>query len=324
MRIGPLPWSGKNSTNRPPWAASLPLGTKLRAAACLVAWLIASAAYLRGSTASVLARLMSFDETKAAYGVLFLLGLVWLFSKRSQVLDRMRASKTNVFLLALTLGAVTAATVLLPQSEGWKLHYGAFGAFTSLSFGLALFAAIFPSASRFPALAVAPGIVAFGISAAIRTLAYAPFSLAPVAVSVPLLSALGIPITHQGSIVWVAGPSGQPVSALVDIGCSGHTGMAIIAGFWLLMMLDVRPTWKRSLLALALGMIGAWLENLLRLIALFVVGHFWGEHALWSIHSYVNYILFPAYYALFAYLWIRLAGARIGLLQGRKLMRGRA
>lgn len=280
-------------------------GLKLRLALWGAAWVAACAAYLGGQLKGAIAWLVvnPLDEITAGE-VLFLLGLLWLYTRRKGLAAGMREGRSagGAILAAI---AVIAAALLLPHGAEWKAHYGSiFG----LCSGLALFAGVFPRASSFALRAVAPGFAGVVVAHAIRTFAPQQAIMAPIVTGVPLLSALGLPVTHQGAVVQTIGPAGEQVFIPVTMGCSGHIGIGAVAGLFVLMSLDVRSTWKRSALVLAIGVAGAWVQNLLRLEILYVVGHFWGTDVMWTVHPYLSYVVFPAYYALFVFIWLRIIG----------------
>jgi len=70
------------------------------------------------------------------------------------------------------------------------------------------------------------------------------------------------------------------------------------------------PVSPRATVALfCVGVIGTWLQNVLRLLALLLSGYFWGENVLWDGHYYLSLVWFPMWYLAFAAVYLRYAKA---------------
>jgi exosortase/archaeosortase family protein len=76
--------------------------------------------------------------------------------------------------------------------------------------------------------------------------------------------------------------------------------------------MDMPVTFRKGLLLLLFGVAGTWLQSLLRLAALMLVGHYWGEQAMWAVHSWSAVVLFPLWYLLFVLVYLGQVGRRPG------------
>ena len=278
-------------------------GLKLRLLLWLSAWLAISLVHA-GDLWKQLFSGISADSLQNPYNaLLLLLGLWWLWGKRRELFSRMRHGPANPGLAALGVALVVLAWFMPQWDRPGMVRLAAIGQAVS---GLGLFVILFPRAAFLPALALAPVCLSLLITLAIATFLDTPFSLAPVLILVPALSALGLPIAHQGLYVSVLGPSGETVTTVFALGCSGHYAIAIAAALFLLMALDARLPARKMVPLLLAVLVGAWLQNLLRLALLLVIGHIWGESALWTAHRYLGPLLFVAFFALFAYIYFKM------------------
>lgn len=73
------------------------------------------------------------------------------------------------------------------------------------------------------------------------------------------------------------------------------------------MIVDTHLSKRKTGYMLIFGLLGTSLQNILRLIVLVFAGYWYGSSAVWTAHAYAGYILFPAWYALFAYVYLKQA-----------------
>lgn len=106
------------------------------------------------------------------------------------------------------------------------------------------------------------------------------------------------PIVADQTITY-ATPRG-PLSVDVGAACSGVQAMALFAGVLALFLIAERPGGRRLALWSAIGIVGVYVTNLLRLATLVVVGHQWGSAALVRTHAEAGWIFFVAWAILFA------------------------
>ena len=111
-----------------------------------------------------------------------------------------------------------------------------------------------------------------------------------------MLNVFGISTSVNGHLVTVE-RVGQPLA--VDASCTGIKGILAYGSLAVLMILDVKTTNKRKALSTAVGLIGTFLVNILRLLTIFVVAYFFGIDAGLAIHIYLGYSLFIVWVLLF-------------------------
>lgn len=113
-----------------------------------------------------------------------------------------------------------------------------------------------------------------------------------------MLNTLGISTSANGNLVTVE-RVGQPLT--IDASCTGIKGILAYGSLAVLMILDVKTTNKRKALSTAIGFIGTFLVNILRLLTIFLVVYFFGIDAGIAVHIYLGYSLFIVWVFLF---WI--------------------
>jgi exosortase/archaeosortase family protein len=72
-----------------------------------------------------------------------------------------------------------------------------------------------------------------------------------------------------------------------------------------LMMLDLPLPWQQAIPVFLFGVVGTWLQNVIRIIIILGCGYFFGSDALWAAHFWTIYVLFPLWYLLFALVYFR-------------------
>ncbi len=232
------------------------------------------------------------------WGVLGLCGL-WLWLKKDRLLRAMRASR---ICLPFIIGglAVTAAAVLVPRPDellvfltllGWV---GLFGIFFSRAVYLPLaLLLVYGFSVAFPLLAArylgdpAAGLTTWVITGAARL--------------------LGLDIVVHGTALGFTAAGGAAISAVVTPGCAGYITLGVFLSLFALMVLDVRLPLKTSAWLLALGLAGTWFQNIIRIGISLAAGYLWGPAALERTHANISFVIFPLWYALFAYLYLKQA-----------------
>jgi exosortase/archaeosortase family protein len=122
------------------------------------------------------------------------------------------------------------------------------------------------------------------------------------------LSILGHSPTLDGSVVTYLTPSG-PIALEVGVACSGIQAMALFGGILLALLLVERPPLRAGIAWCAIGLGGVYVVNVIRLVALALVGSRWGIAALEAFHANAGWMFFLAWSALFTLFVVR-QGAR--------------
>ena len=88
----------------------------------------------------------------------------------------------------------------------------------------------------------------------------------------------------------------------IDANCSGIKGMIAYGSLAILMIIDVKASKKRKAIVTALGLIGTFCTNLLRLLAIFFAVFFINMKIGMYIHTYLGYGLFIGWMFIFWHL----------------------
>gem|GEM_PF-6706683 len=221
------------------------------------------------------------------------LSLMLLWSSRHELWARMHRSTTLPYVF------FGAALIFISVSLPWYAAavIGVFGVFCIL----------FGRASRL----ILPGVIAYAIVLLFPLVinsyaesAYAGTVIGPLAWIVQLLR---LPVEVVGSNISLILPSSEELNVAVAAACAGPTTMALFLSIFTLMY-SYRPIrGQTGLMVLLVGITGTWLQNVIRVVVVVVIGHFFGEDSLWAAHEYLSYLLFPLWYLMFTALYISVA-----------------
>ncbi|MCZ7360991.1 MAG: exosortase/archaeosortase family protein [Candidatus Methanoperedens sp.] len=177
--------------------------------------------------------------------------------------------------------------------------------FDLLLIWLGIFIAVYGKAAIIPSVLL--GIYGFAIIFPPFVLELGNFFPLTTATTLVFLLHPFLPISNQGTTIHFIDLSGLRQTYLIDAGCSGSASIAVFLSLFFLMTLDIPLPWKKAVYLLTFGLAGTILQNILRLIVLVLAGYWYGSQALWSAHAYAGYILFPVWYAFFAYVYLKQA-----------------
>lgn len=229
--------------------------------------------------------------------VLFLC-FVWLWQKRAEISVKMSTEKICASPPFIILGlALFGLALLLPSSSKCIV-------FLLLLACVGIFTILFGAAAYIPILLL--GVYGFTLVFPILITEFAEvqYSVATVWAVVSILKGMGYQILSQGQVIHFSGLSGD-ISIFIDSECSGSASMAVFIAIFALMMIDIKLPAKKAIPIFFFGVIGTTLQNILRLIILIISGYYYGKDALWTAHSYAGYIIFPIWFALFAFVYLR-------------------
>ncbi len=228
------------------------------------------------------------------WAILFLC-VFFLFAKRGELLPvcssiNFSISGIIIYLLSFFMPAYA------PEFEIFRLLF----ALT----GLALI--FFGGAASLPALLLC--IFGFGISFpklvdAYVGMAYAQFST-------KIAYSIGnhfIPATQGDTVISMITLSGERLLMVINEACSGSASMSVFLVIFMLMSLDLPLPGRKWVFLLFFGIIGTFLQNIARLVLLMFVGYYFGSSAIQGGESIAGYIIFPLWYALFAFVYLRYA-----------------
>lgn len=127
------------------------------------------------------------------------------------------------------------------------------------------------------------------------------FLVAPMAAAIKLI---GLTTSTAGNTVHILTPRGS-LYLTVGVVCAGLYAGALFLGVFSLFAWEARTPPKRLALYLALGLVGLHAANVVRLIALGLVGYQWGAGALQAFHEHAGWVLFLAWAIVYWYLVLR-------------------
>lgn len=118
-----------------------------------------------------------------------------------------------------------------------------------------------------------------------------------------ILAGLGLDSEVHGQTLTLAGPTG-PMPVEIGVACSGIQAMALFLLILGLFAAFERPSGKRLAAWVAVGLVGVYVTNLVRLVAILLAGHAWGPVTLEEVHANAGWAFFVAWTLLFAW-WVR-------------------
>ena len=133
-------------------------------------------------------------------------------------------------------------------------------------------------------------IVGYQLEFAITEVAFLENFLAHLITSI--LNVFGIVATAENNLVTLNSIQGKSYDLLVDASCTGIKGMLAYGSLAILMILDIEATYKRKLLWTAIGIIGTFMVNILRLLSIFLAAYLLEIDTALAIHTYLGYSLF--------------------------------
>jgi exosortase/archaeosortase family protein len=236
---------------------------------------------------------------------ILLLCLLFLVLKRHQValdssfkLGRIESRISPIGLNLVLAALIIVGAAFIPDNKDLVV-------LRLLLVGLGAFVLVFGPGGRIPAILVA--VYAFAMLFPAFVDHFLPDFYAGTAglPSHGFMTLVGLPIQYLDQNFSFSSVGGEPITVLVTTACAGPFTMSIFISIFALMMLD-RPLPLRHALAFFLfGVLGTWLQNVIRLVILVAAGYELGSRALWDAHYWSVYILFPLWYLLFAYLYLR-------------------
>jgi len=231
--------------------------------------------------------------------------IVWGYMKRTEILD---AARTRIDSRWVLVGILFAGASL-----GLLYYAAAFAESLPLTlFAIAFvvvaqFAFFFGKASKLPLMLLGVLGIAVVFPALLESAVAAAFPRATAVLCVSTLQLAKVPVTLSGVTVTLNSLMGYNIVVNVDTRCAGSDSLAIFLAIFALMLIDRKPGNKAVLGLFIFGVVGAYLQNFVRLLALFTAGYYYGANALWAVHDYASYILFPLWFLGFAAIYLKYA-----------------
>ncbi len=228
--------------------------------------------------------------------------ILWIYIKRDELSGKMQTGERLFSSLPFALmgGLIVVLAIFLPG--GAKLADTIFKMLLSY---LGLFVLFFGRAGLFPGILL--GIYGFslGFPLVVDRFIEPRYSLSTVWMVVSALKVLGFPLVGDGQFIHFLDVDSKKVTIFVNAACSGVASMSIFIALFALMMLDIRMPPKSALYLAAFGIIGTSVQNVLRLIILIIGGHYYNYKGVAITHSYAGYIMFPIWFAIFVFVYMR-------------------
>lgn len=240
---------------------------------------------------------LSYIQKTGAYPyVVLALCILMLYLKRERIISDMQ-KKTSLLYVIIGI-SFAILSIVLPSGEPHFL------VFALLLLWLGIFTTLFGKAALLPLALL--GIYGFAI---VFPMLISGLSLYPLATTIILVTLLSpfLTISNHSQTIYFLDNAGVSQTYFIDSGCSGSASLALFLSIFLLMMLDSPLFLRKSGYMLIFGLAGTYLQNILRLAVLVFAGYWHGSNALWTAHAYAGYIIFPIWYTLFAYVYLKQA-----------------
>jgi exosortase/archaeosortase family protein len=229
-----------------------------------------------------------------SWAILFLC-TVFLFAKRHEIHD----AKPTFILSAAGL-VIVSGSFFLPGVTAEFEIFGLLLTWVGLAFVL------FGEAASLPAILLC--IYGFGISfpKLVEVFLGQQYAIATTWITYNI-AVFFIPIDVNGTVISMITLQGDNLMVEINAACSGAASMSVFLVVFALMSLDVPLPRKKWAAMLLFGIIGTSLQNILRLVLLLLTGYNFGPSAIQNGESVAGYIIFPLWYALFAFVYFRCA-----------------
>lgn len=269
----------------------------------LLLWFVASSLI---SSISLLYNIHISDPNLPSYEiaghplVILMLCFVFGWTKKDKVLEQMSHNVLPADPTYRYIGLLICVIALfLPLSYNL-----AFVIFKVLLIFIGVFIIFYGAAASLPAILVF--VYGFSISFPIvlDALAGDAFALLTTRI-VSGVAGLFFSVGYEGQVLHVLNIEGNRNYYYIDAGCSGSASLAIFLTVFALMLIDIRPPSKYLFPLFLFGLAGTSFQNVLRLVFLLAVSYFYGSSATWTMHEYAGYIIFPVWFAIFVYVYLK-------------------
>ncbi|MEE8167797.1 MAG: archaeosortase/exosortase family protein [Candidatus Hydrothermarchaeales archaeon] len=239
-----------------------------------------------------------YVQTQGAYPwAVLLLCFGWLYVKRGEIVEVMLEEiELRLIPIGLTL---LVMSIVLPGSE-LPFLLSRF-----LLFSLALFFIFFGRTALLPAILLSIYGFSLTFPLFVQRFLEPRYSLATTWIVSTVMHALGYEFNTQGRIVTFSSKLGETISAFISTPSAGSVSIGIFIVIFALMMLDYRLPARKAMLMFSFGIIGTVFQNILRLVIIMLAGYHYGKDAMWKVHDYAGYVIFPAWFVLFAYVYLK-------------------
>lgn len=237
------------------------------------------------------------QATGAYPWAVLLLCIAWMFLHRKKISASIHGETRPLVML---LGGILMAAAILHQTSELSLVV-----FRLIMFSFGAFYVLFSGAALLPVFLL--GIYGFSLGFPIFVERYLeePYSLATVKMLSWAFKALGYEFTTEGQVISYTSTAGKRISGYIGAPSSGSVSMGIFIVIFALMMLDYRLPAKKASAMFVFGVLGTTFQNLLRLVIILLAGYHFGIGAMVNAHDYAGYVIYPLWFTLFAYVYLK-------------------
>lgn len=233
--------------------------------------------------------------------VILMLCIAFGWLKRNAILSQMNKEELLAEPVYLAAGVlITIMSTLMPFSSD-----PVFLLFNFFLTSIGLFMVFFGAAAYLPSLLLF--VYGFSISFPILLTKFFGTEYAIITTSIVAhTTSLLYPVGFEGQVLSIINAEGVRSLLYIDAGCSGSASIAIFLTVFALMMIDIKPRKDRILPLFLFGMVGTSVQNIFRLVLLLASNYHFGPDAMWQMHDYAGYILFPAWFTVFIYVYLKI------------------
>ncbi len=119
------------------------------------------------------------------------------------------------------------------------------------------------------------------------------------------LKVIGLPFSGVGNEIILQAPDYPlPVTLLVTEECSGIHSSFLFLAFFAMMLVDLRAklSWRMGAVYFAIGALGTYSANIIRIVVLCLITHHIGFRAMKSFHDYFGFVFFIGWIFVFWFL----------------------
>ena len=119
------------------------------------------------------------------------------------------------------------------------------------------------------------------------------------AVMASCLGALGIAATVSGHLVGIMLSDGTRVTLDISTDCTGLQGILAFGLLSTMALIGLKPRLSKTVILFAVGFLGAFLINIVRLLVVFLTFEYFGTDLGTQMHVYFGYLIFIAWVLVF-------------------------
>lgn len=267
----------------------------------LFLWLAISIAITILRTVFSQGHILVSGQFKAYPFVILMLCITFGWLKRNAILSQMNKGGVLAEPAYLVAGVlITVMSLLMPLSAD-----PSFFLFNIFLMSTGLFMVFFGAAAYLPSLLLF--VYGFSISFPILLNEFFGTEYAVITTSIVAHTAsLIYPVGFEGQVLSIINAEGVRSLLYIDAGCSGSASIAIFLTVFALMLIDIKPRKDRILPLFLFGIVGTSVQNIFRLVLLLASNYHFGPDAMWQMHDYAGYVLFPVWFAVFIYVYLKI------------------